>query len=184
MPGYHEHDGVFLRLTFGPSYTTMNSELEGSEATVSGFGPQFGIALGGAIAPNFIIFGEVLANSAIDPTLEADGQEFSGSGSASVLGIGPGAAFYFSGNAYLSATLAFSQISVSDADGNEVGESDFGIGGNLLLGNEWWVAPNWGVGAAAQIFLARMKDKNDGGFVEVPTWTTLGIGILLSASYN
>src|SRR5690349_8440159 len=50
-PGYHTHDGVFVRLYLGFGGTKMESDA----ATISGTGGGLGIALGGALTPNLIL---------------------------------------------------------------------------------------------------------------------------------
>jgi hypothetical protein len=66
-----------------------------------------------------------------------------------------------------------------------VGDTEFGPGLSLVLGKEWWVSDNWGLGLAGQLYAARMKDRQP-AFVgsETPTWRALGLNLLFSASFN
>jgi hypothetical protein len=52
---------------------------------------------------------------------------------------------------YVSGTFAFSQISLQDENNDEVADTEFGPGLSLVLGKEWWVSDNWGLGVAGQL---------------------------------
>ena len=78
-----------------------------------------------------------------------------------------------------------SQISLQNADNEEVADTEYGPGLSLVVGKEWWVSDNWGLGVAAQLYAARMKDREPavaGG--DAPTWRALGLNLLFSASFN
>src|SRR2546421_402607 len=82
-------------------------------------------AAGGAIAPNLIIFGQAVVDSAIDPKIEETGiGSANGKGSADLTGVGGGIAYYvMPANLYLSASLLASRVRIADENGNEVGRS-------------------------------------------------------------
>jgi hypothetical protein len=95
-------------------------------------------------------------------------------------GFGPGIAYYLDGNAYLSGTVLFSQLSISDSEtGDDLGESDVGFGAALTGGKEWWITHDWGIGVSGQFALASMKEKNADY-----RWTSMAISVLFSATYN
>jgi hypothetical protein len=184
QPGYQTHDGFYLQLQLGPGYTTMSAEANGSKLTVSGGGIGLSIAAGGAIAPNLILFGQIVGNGAVEPKVESGGLSGTADGSATVSGFGGGITYYvMPANLYLSASLLAAQLSISNQDGREVGESDIGVGINLSTGLEFWVSDNWGLGGAIQFMAARMPDKAPAG-VAKPTWTTVGLAFMLSATFN
>jgi len=100
--------------------------------------------------------------------------------------IGPGVAYYFlPGNLYLSGSLLFSQLSESDngssnnSSNNSIDLTNMGIGASFMVGKEWWVSTDWGLGVAGMLHLASMKMKD---------WdaraTAEAISILFSATYN
>jgi hypothetical protein len=164
----------------------MSADLGPSDGKMSGGGGGFAFALGGALTRNLILFGELVQSIALDPKVEVgDMSATAEDASATLIGIGAGLAYYMDNNLYLSGTLAFSQISIQDADNDEVGDTEFGPGLSLVLGKEWWVSDNWGLGLAAQLYAARMKDRQP-AFVgaETPTWQALGLNLLFSASFN
>jgi hypothetical protein len=175
-PTAHRHDGFYLRLFLGLGYTSMS--VDEADVDVSGAGGAFGLALGYAVSDNFIIYGEVFDDIAVNPEVNG-GQNLGDDVAAGVVALGIGAAYYFQPhNIYLSGTLAMGQVTIQ-VDGEEVAESDFGPGLSLMVGKEWWVSPNWGVGIAAQLFAGKMKDKNDG-----PDISTTAAAIAFSATFN
>jgi hypothetical protein len=182
-PGYQTHDGFYLRFVLGPGYTTMSSGESSSKLKVNGGGAGFSVAAGGAIAPNVVLFGEIVSNRAMNPDVSVG----SGTGtlrdaSAGLIGVGGGAALYLMpANIYLSGALTLTKLTLDDKDGKTINETSYGPGLDLTVGKEWWVSANWGLGVAAQLALATMKDK---GPSPAPTWTAVGATIAFSATFN
>jgi hypothetical protein len=53
-----------------------------------------------------------------------------------------------------------------------------GFGFNLMVGKEWWVSDNWGLGVALQLLLAGAKDR-DG-----TEWDSGALAVLFTATHN
>src|SRR5688572_6654588 len=164
----------------------MSASSGGTDVTISGGGAAFSLALGGAVAPNLILFGHLLGDSAVDPKVKI---ENFGSGNAdgtvTVAGFGAGVAYYVMPvNVFLMGSALATQISSSDDSNDQSGESELGFGINLGAGKEWWVTSNWGIGAALQFLAARMKDKETNISGSKPAWTTVSIAATLSATFN
>lgn len=177
--GDHTHDGFYLRLTSGVGFTRMTDADQ--VATISGAGGNFGLALGGALTPNLIVYGEVFDDIAISPEVEIGGSSaMTVDGvNAGVVGIGLGAAYYvMPANVYVSGTLAASKLTVQK-DGEQIAESDLGFGVSAQVGKEWWVSPSWGLGIAGQVFVGSMADKNNG-----PRLSATAAALALSATFN
>jgi hypothetical protein len=183
-PGFQTHDGFFVRLHLGGGFTSI----VGSNGTrFSGGGVSLGFALGGVITRNLIIFGTVAGTIIMDPTVTRDGGlqasyvNLAGS-SASVGGTGAGAAYYLEPvNAYLSGALMLVTFELDDASNNAILRSETGIGFQAIIGKEWWVSTNWGLGIAGELYVGRMmKDKGDPSI----NWTSNAFSILFSATYN
>jgi hypothetical protein len=182
--GYgHAHDGFFIRLTAGFGYVSASETFAGATDTYSGVGATFGAAFGGVIAPNLILFGEFLGTSVPDPTYDLSGPggyTASFSGDMTLFGFGPGIAYYIEPiNLYLSGTLAFSEVSVSNYDNNGSLDTNLGFGMSLAVGKEWWVARDWGIGLAGQLHLASMRDSGVDARM-----TAAAFSLLFSATYN
>lgn len=180
-PGYHEHDGFYLRCLLGLGYLHNSASSSGSSISVSGVGGTFGLAIGGVVAPNLVIYGELLGTSVSDPTVDDGTNSATASGLTTTLaGFGPGVAYYLDGNMYLSGALLFTRISFSDSSTNEqLGSTNLGFGAGLTFGKEWWVSTDWGLGVSGQLMFASMKE-NGADY----RWTSVAASLLFSATYN
>jgi hypothetical protein len=184
--GYQTHDGVYVRLHFGGGYTSMKANSGGNDLKISGGSVALGVAVGGALTENLVLFGTFTVTSISNPDVTSAGTTVgTANGSAGSVGIGAGLAYYLEpANVYLSGSLLANQLEINDSNGNKVGESDFGVGFEGIIGKEWWVSDNWGLGAAAQFVFASMKDKDTFGTGNPPTWTSTAFSLLFSATFN
>jgi hypothetical protein len=82
-------------------------------------------------------------------------------------------------NLYLSGSLLLQQILLdkSYSDGSD-GQLATGLGLSFMVGKEWWVSSDWGLGVAAQLFVASARDQSG------TTWNTGTLAILFSATWN
>jgi len=180
--GYHQHDGFYMRVYAGLGYFTASETYSGATDTYSGLGATYGAAFGGAIAPNLILYGEVLGTTVTDATASYGGgaPDFSGL-DLTLFGFGPGVAYYIEPvNLYLSGTLTFTEISFSDTNtAQPLDNTNLGIGFSFMVGKEWWVSADWGVGVAAEFLVGTAKDR----YFDA-RWTSKGLGLVFSASYN
>ena len=180
--GSHQHDGFYMRITAGLGYLSTSGSVGGATETFDGFGGTLGAAFGGVIAPNLVLYGELLGTSVTNATWSYGGatQAYSGY-DVMLFGFGPGIAYYIEPiNLYLSGTLTFTQVSFSDtATADPVHDSDLGVGLSFTVGKEWWVSRDWGIGIAGQFHAASMND---------PSYDTrmraLALSLLFSATYN
>jgi hypothetical protein len=142
------------------------------------------VAVGGAVADNVILFGDFFFAEADHPEATINGVGAGTlNGSLDIGGLGGGIAYYFpDSNVYLAGTFAATQIDANDNGNNQVGSTRWGVGVSGLVGKEWWVSPDWGLGLAGQFIAARMKAGND--VQPSTTWTTVAFGLLFSATYN
>jgi hypothetical protein len=187
-PYYYEtgsHQGFFLRLTAGVGYLYATESAGGETASYSGFGGTLGLAVGGAIAPNLIIFGEILGTSARDVQVSYRNVSDYPGLDVMLFGFGPGIAYYLEpANVYLSATLAISKLSFSNTydyyyDSYATEDTDWGFGGSFLVGKEWWIARRLGIGVAGQLHLASMTDSYNHTRL-----TATAFSVLFSATFN
>ena len=184
--GFHSHDGFFMRLDVGFGFMSASESFGGYTDTYSGSGVTYGAAFGGVVAPNLIIYGEVLGTTVFDPTYgvnDGNGSVVLSGVDMTMAGIGPGVAYYFEPiNLYLSGTLTFNRISFSDSSSNyPYGDTSVGIGLSMMVGKEWWVGRDWGIGLAGQIHLATMKDTPQGYDSRM---NAAVFSLLFSATYN
>jgi len=180
------HDGFYLRMHIGGGTghaggtTSLGDKLELTSGTLS-----LGLALGGAVTPNLIIYGSFFIVGMPEPELDVNGTYASTQhGSTSFGGIGPGIAYYFDPyNIYVSGTIAATGFQTRDSTTNNFNryESRAGFGFQGMVGKEWWVSENWGLGVAGEFLGAGgMKDKVDSGL----TWSGYAFSVVFSATYN
>ena len=178
-PGYHTHDGFFMRLSVGGGGVSASKSGE----KYSGGSAAFGAAFGGAITHNLILYGEAFGHSAHEPKHTVGKNSSTEPGlDLGVAGLGPGVAYYFMPlNLYLSGTLLLQQVSLSDSNNSNssLKLSNVGVAANLMVGKDWWVSENWGLGAAAQLLLGSAKDRNADA-----NWSTAAAALMFTATYN
>jgi hypothetical protein len=172
-----------MRLSMGLGYLHTKVSLAGEDDTISGGGMAMSFALGGIVARNLAIYGEVVTTMAAEPTREYGGRSMDMSSiNVSLTGLGPGVVYYLEPlNLYFSGTLALSNVTFSDSNDSSNSEevTDFGVGASLALGKEWWVSNNWGIGVSTMFHLASMKVKDTD-----TRMTAAAISFLFSATYN
>jgi hypothetical protein len=166
------HDGFFLRTLGGVGHL----KVWGRE-TYSGLGASAGVACGWIVDANLAFYGQMLDTSILlSPS--ADNADGHAPGSASLIGGGPGLAYYWEPvNIHVSGALAVSGIVATPSSGGGAKSTGMGLGMSLAFGKEWWVARNWALGLAGQAHLASM------GGTQGRTNAT-SYGMLLSATYN
>ncbi|AKU92444.1 hypothetical protein AKJ08_2831 [Vulgatibacter incomptus] len=142
----------------------------------------FNLALGGTIAPNLILFGEVTSSAASNPTVAQGGDIWRADRSSfAVVSIGPGLTYYFMpANVFLSGSLLLTQVQFSDMYSRE--DTEYGPGARLALGKEWLVGRNWGLGLAADAAWSSIPPTNPSSGAKNATTTSFGLSF--SATYN
>jgi hypothetical protein len=176
-----EHDGFYLRLALGGGYGRVSMTAAGEQRTMVGSSLASSLAVGGAIAPNLILYGGFVDTSLLSPDYKVDGTTVTKGGSSILFsGFGPGLAYYFMpSNTYLAGTLLFARLAQAAPSG-AYAISNRGPGFEGLLGKEWWVSENWGLGATAQIVLARVPAKG----IDDASYDVVQAALLLSATFN
>jgi hypothetical protein len=179
--GVHQHDGFYLRLAGGVGYAQLvENDVMGSDLKLSGVSGASRFQIGGTVSDNLIIYGEFGGVIQQEPTMEWMGESGSTSNvSVSVYDVGGGITYYLMpSNVYFALSLLISQAELEY--NNNKGESEYGIGFNAMVGKEWWVGEDWGIGATIYIYYSTMKDK--GEFDN--NINNFSVGVLFSATYN
>jgi len=182
MEGFHTHDGLYLRFHLGIAGTGFSSTQAGVKTNYAGGGSSTGIAIGGVIAHDLILYGTAFGTSTANPDKQVGGVSKPGDvGSIGVGAIGPGMAYYFEHlNLYLSAAFGLAGFTMNDGNGFRIDTSRSGTALELIVGKEWWVSRDWGLGIAAELMGASLKDKNTPGL----SWSAGSGALLFSATYN
>lgn len=174
------HTGLHFQGDIGFGVQRSSASQGGDDYTISGSGGVFSLALGGAVVPNLIIGGQLWGNTTPDPTAEVNGQSIPTASNASTAtyAFGPMVKYYFMPiNFYLAATPSFAKLSSSSDTGS--GETKWGPALRLAAGKEWYASQHWGLGIAGVLNFGS-NEETEGG----PTWSSVGGGVVFSASYN
>lgn len=178
-PLAHVHHGFFFRGLIGPGGFRASATIGTDSYEISGGGAGLGLALGGVVAENLIVYGEIFGNTASNPTFTQNGMSQTATNStAGVGGLGPGIAYYFASNFYVGGTVDFAKISIQQ-NNQEIAHSDTGLGISVHFGKEWWVSDNWGLGIALQLYGGSIPDGQAN-----TNWKTAGGCLAFSATYN
>ncbi|MCG5055356.1 MAG: tetratricopeptide repeat protein [Myxococcales bacterium] len=175
-PGFHTHDGWFLRLLVGLHRVSVNERRAGASRV--GAGVASGVAFGYALLPSLAAFGEVgvaARSETTGPTNESR---------TTVGGVGAGLTYYvLPYNVYVSASLLYgimefsTETTVAGVTTTRESSSTSGVGTHLSLGKEWWASANWGVGVALDLYAVEAE-------VEGSTWAGTSGGVAFSATFN
>jgi hypothetical protein len=176
--------GVGGSAIFGDGHAARG--VDDVELTAFGIGTSVGI--GAALVPNLILNLDFVYASFFDSDLEVDGEDRGDSSHADprlgvgedqqLLGLGIGMTYYFMPlNLYLAGSLGIGRVTFEDHDGDR-GASDWGLAGNLMVGKEWWVDGDWGIGVAAQFLLLWVDDEFLGDV------NAYALSLMFSATYN
>jgi hypothetical protein len=182
MEGFHAHDGFYLHVHAGISATGFASTQAGVKTNYAGGGFSSGVAVGGVIARNLVLYGAFFGTSTTNPDKQVAGNSTTSDlGAIGVGAVGPGLAYYFERcNLYLSATFGLAGFTANDLNSLRVDSSRSGAAFDFMVGKEWWVSHDWGLGIAGELMAASLKDKNVPGL----TWSASGLSVLFSATYN
>jgi hypothetical protein len=137
------------------------------------------LAVGGSVAPNFALGAESFAVVLSEPKLNANGTEYATKSGTEVstVGLGLMGTYYFvPSNVYLSGTLGFART-IIESPNVERTRTDLGLGGNVKVGKEWAVSPDWTLGVAGHVIFASPTDSAD------KVVSTTAFGVAFSATY-
>lgn len=169
--GVEEHDGFFLRLALGFGGAFWNEAgTPGSGFTgdleISGPSSGVDISIGAVVTDNLALHLSLFGMSVLEPDVTVDG-EVLGTAKNSALagsGIGVGVTYYLMpANVYISGALGIGAARFTFNTGTSdetAAQTDNGYALNLMVGKEWWVSDQWGLGIAAQLVHVNVPDAD------------------------
>jgi len=175
------HDGFFLRLAPGIGWKDTSSDAGGNSLKMTGVSGLFNFAIGGAVSQDLILHLDLSGVNSSDPTVKRNGTDVSSnysSSSTSLVGIGM--TYYFPSNFYLTGAAGMAGASTK-SNGSTV-RTDTGYGADVMVGKEWWVSDNWGLGIAGQFLYTNCPSKTS--VPGRPDVKSTSFGLLFSATYN
>jgi hypothetical protein len=165
----HRHLGFFFRADIGAGYVHNSGNGSGLQPPVSALSIPIGLAVGGAVAEDWILAGEIWGIAGPE-NVNPPGKGLLVYGYALAI-----VHYFMPANVYVSIAPGVSRLMFVTAD---VGvSSDWGPGGKLAIGKEWWVGDHWGLGIAAELLVSFNKQGGD-------PRTTLAPGLTFSATFN
>jgi len=187
----HHHDGFMLRLAIGLGFGGVGGKsplADEDEIALAGLGLNFNVGIGGALTENLVLNADLFQATFFHPKVEVDGDdrgradelaEDRGVGEDTELtGIGVGVTYYLMpANVYFAGSLGIGKVIFVNGSGDR-GGSDVGFAANVMIGKEWWVGVDWGIGVAGQLIVIAAEDDfldEVGG---------VGFGLMFSATYN
>jgi len=180
--GARQHDGFFMRFLVGAGPGSIT--IDDADMEFTSTGADFHFQIGGSIAENLILFGDIGGFSLSNPEVEWQGATGTAEDvSVSAMGFGGGITYYIMPtNIFLSGSIMYVNDSIEYED-EDIGESDPGISFFISAGKEWWVGNKWGLGAAVFFEYGTPKDKADAAGNQAKMTNKI-FGIMFSATMD
>jgi hypothetical protein len=188
-PRSNDHTGLMLRLALGIGAGAIAERTGNVDNSYRGGAGLTSIAIGGSVAPNFALGADFFGFGLNDPEVYLGDTRIGYAGSnttcrMSAVGLN-GTYYLMPANVYLSGTLGLGVNSVTRYSGTSRSystdrtTSDAGLAGALMVGKEWKVSREWGIGVAGQLMVARSKDSDNAN----TSYGNAAFGVLFSATY-
>lgn len=149
--GHSPKSGLFLSMSIGPSYMSINDDITGTiydNMKFKGIGVVFDAQLGAVLKEGFILHGDLISISSGSVDVTIDGVEvgtMEGENSIGMMMFGGGATYYFMPqNIFISGTLGLGGFSITTGDDTVTTQKGFGL--FCKIGKEWYVSRNWDLG--------------------------------------
>jgi len=144
------HRGLFLRAVSGAAFSNSIMDNNNIEQKYSGAAGFFQAQVGWALWDNLILFGsfDMMGMGEFDYYLDGEKQTLKGS-EFKTNGVGAGVSYYFMpSNVYISLGFSRAETEFKFSGSDAEIESDNGWGSTLIVGKEWMLSDDWGLGVA------------------------------------
>jgi hypothetical protein len=165
--GGYIHEGFFLRLQLGPGGSSVSRKGE----DWSGVGLGMGLAIGGSPVPDLALHLDFQTTWLFSPSRDVNG--------IGMQALGLGITYYFMPvDIFLSGSAGIGWLAFENDEGQSK-DTSAGFAFDALIGKEWWVGSDWGIGIAAQLLFMHVKDYTDDEGLNA-----LAVNVLFTATYN
>ncbi|TNF37695.1 MAG: hypothetical protein EP329_02455 [Deltaproteobacteria bacterium] len=180
------HNGFLMRLAVGFGYTRASQDADDGNLVLAGGGGLASLAFGGMIGKNLALNADIFGSSAFEPAVVVDGEDIGDARDTtmSIGAVGLGVTYYLMpANVYFAASFGAAKGRIETRAATVFGTfvarstSDVGFAINLMIGKEWWVGPEWGIGVAGQLIIGSLPAA-DGDI------HPLALGVAFSATFN
>jgi hypothetical protein len=161
------HRGFYLAAQLGGGYLALTSRNEGGVATLTGGGANVWVSAGASLIENLVLHADATTSFVNKPTLTYNDSDpvRAANVRANLWGFGGGATYFIMPlNVYVGGSLLLNQASIG-LEGEAAASTDFGIGGALRAGKQFWIGDSWGVDLGTLFHAASMSEKNGKGQV-------------------
>lgn len=186
-PRSNDHTGMLVRLSLGVGGGGVDEDWSGQKLKSSGGAALYSFAVGGAVSPNLALGGDIFGFGLNEPKVSYGDYDYGQQKNSSVNlgGIGFNATYYIMpANVYLSGTVGVARISRSNWSNSGAAvttkDDSSGLGLSLMIGKEWMVSREWGLGVAGQLITASTSKTESGTDVNV---SSAAAGISFTATY-
>jgi hypothetical protein len=184
----NDHTGVMLRLAVGIGAGAIAQESGDTDTTYRGGAGLSSIAIGGSVAPNFALGADFFGFGLSNPDVYIEDTRVGSAGNTtyrmSAVGLN-GTYYVMPANLYLSGSLGLGVNTVTRYTGyanrytTSRSTSDAGLACAFMVGKEWKVSREWGLGLAGQLMIAGSKDSE----LMDTSYGNAAFGVLFSATY-
>lgn len=178
--GRNDHSGFFLRLALGVGYGHASSRTDGAGGDGPGFsggGLGFDIAIGGSVLTNLAIHAEFFGMAMPSPKVRNGNRALVGA-DVQLGAFGVGLTYHIMPvNLFVSGAAGLGTVAFEREDATP-DSTRLGVATHLMVGKEWWVDSQWGVGLAGQLMWVSAADRT---YDHV---NGLAVNLLFSATYN
>jgi hypothetical protein len=172
--GVYTHDGFMARVSFGPAYAVVHEQaqipvlrdgrgvVDTAKLDLTGGGYAFALDAGYALSPSFALHGRLSQVVLPDPKLDGESPDGLGDNARTLALFAPALSWFgpFGLYADVAAGLAFTRKQTYEG---EAGLGDPGIGANIDLGIDLWIAEQFAFGAVLRGWSSATWGSSDDG---------------------
>jgi hypothetical protein len=178
----HCHDGFYFRLALGPAFASLWGNGPQGNASISGPADAVTLALGATIAKH-VVLAAALHNVFSAGTFSGAPNAATGTAFADMLQLGLLVDWYPVSEAgwHVGSVMGLGGSSLVDASGSR--SASPGLAASLLGGYDWWIGPQWSLGALLALSTATAGTMSgpgqpDTGYTFTPFAFALEVSLL------
>jgi hypothetical protein len=169
LPGFHMHDGFYLRLGtgFGSYSEAIRQRGADQQTTVTGVASVSEFGIGGAVRPGLVFGGGVWSSTVLASARTVKGATPPGEvvdGRAEFSLVGPFFDYYVDPSRGLHIQSAFGLANVRgiNLESASVDDDAVSVGAGLMfgVGYDWWVSDNWSIGVLGRVAVGVTGQKD------------------------
>jgi hypothetical protein len=190
-PGYRpqsedpRHSGAFVRGVLGAGYAYWDTSVMGTSSSLSGLALSADLSVGGLIARNLVLHGDIVAVGLPSPAVVVPRAVARDVRTVYILGlVGGGLTFYLSPRGlFVSTSVGLATLLSDTTNGIAVLAAGPGFGARAMVGHDWQVGRRVRVGVAGSVFYAFLSGGRSNG-VSTLSWNDASVALVLTTTYH